>query len=540
MTGRAWSGLRVCAVIGWCAAVVASPSLAQPARVLVLPFDVEAPSVRTAWLGEGTAIVITDQLAAAGVRTFPREERIDAFDDLRLPPTGALTRATMIRVGEAMGASDLIVGRVSLAAGVMTVRLRMLRLEVGTFLPEVTERGASTEFFRLVQVAARRVAESANLRSVPIDATAHMPSLEAFERYVQGLTADTPQARLTLLRSALAVDSGFDRVRLALWDVHAETGDHAAALDDVERVPASSAYSRRARFRAAWSLIELKRFDEAFMRLTALAEGGSTAMLFNNIGVVQLRRGATPQTGRATYYFTKASELDPDDPDYCFNLGYAYWLERDASAANYWLREAVRRNPLDADAHFVLAAALSASGASVEAQRERELAGRLSSRYEDANTRGTTDLPRGLERLKSDLVAVHTMRFDASITAAATRDSRELATFYLERGRRLFDQQHDADALVELRRALYLAPYEADAHLLMGRAYRRLGRLDAAVTALRMSLWSHESAAAHFALAETLVELRDTGAARAAALRALALDPGLEAARRLLEGLPQH
>ena len=132
------------------------------------------------------------------------------------------------------------------------------------------------------------------------------------------------------------------------------------------------------------------------------------------------------------------------------------------------------------------------------------------------------------------------MRFDASITAAATRDSRELATFYLERGRRLFDQQHDADALVELRRALYLAPYEADAHLLMGRAYRRLGRLDAAVTALRMSLWSHESAAAHFALAETLVELRDTGAARAAALRALALDPGLEAARRLLEGLPQH
>ena len=401
---------------------------------------------------------------------------MQAFESLRLPPAGALTRATMIRVGETMGASDLVVGRVSLEPPSLTIRVRMLRLDTGTFLPEVTERGPAADFFNLGYTAARRLAESASLPSVAVTARGRAPSHEAFERYVKGLMADSPKASLALLASALAAQPDFDRVRLAIWEVHEGTGDHAAALAAVEAVPAASPESTRARFRAASSLIELKRYDEAFERLTALAADGATAMLHNNLGVVQLRRGATPSTGLATYYFTKASDLDPDDVDYCFNLGYAYWLERDAAAANYWLREAVRRNPLDADAHFVLAAALASSGASLEAQRERELAGRLSARYEEANKRNAPEVPRGLERLKSDLVPVQPLRFDAAITAAAKRDSQELATFYLERGRRLIDQQQDIDALTELRRALYLSPYQAEAHLLTGRAYLRLGR----------------------------------------------------------------
>ena len=33
----------------------------------------------------------------------------------------------------------------------------------------------------------------------------------------------------------------------------------------------------------------------------------------------------------------------------------------------YWLREAVRRDPADGDAHFVLAAALQQTGATAEA-----------------------------------------------------------------------------------------------------------------------------------------------------------------------------
>ena len=89
----------------------------------------------------------------------------------------------------------------------------------------------------------------------------------------------------------------------------------------------------------------------------------------------------SPQPGRATYYFSQASELDPTDGDLFFNLGYAYWLDKDPKAAIYWLREAVRRDPGDGDAHFILGVALQQTGSTAEATRERELASRLSSKY---------------------------------------------------------------------------------------------------------------------------------------------------------------
>jgi Flp pilus assembly protein TadD len=53
---------------------------------------------------------------------------------------------------------------------------------------------------------------------------------------------------------------------------------------------------------------------------------------------------------------------NPNDSDLSFNLGYASWLARDTPNAVAALREAVRRNPADGDAHFVLGAALAAAG----------------------------------------------------------------------------------------------------------------------------------------------------------------------------------
>src|SRR5207249_2691567 len=115
--------------------------------------------------------------------------------------------------------------------------------------------------------------------------------------------------------------------------------------------------------------LTLKKYDDAFGTFTALADTQPTAPALNNLGVVQLRRGAPPATGLPSYFFNRARELDPADPDYLFNLGYAYWENRDPQGAMYWLREAVRRTPADGDAHFVLAAALGMAGNTAEAAR---------------------------------------------------------------------------------------------------------------------------------------------------------------------------
>jgi Tfp pilus assembly protein PilF len=291
------------------------------------------------------------------------------------------------------------------------------------------------------------------------------------------------------------------------------------------------------------SLLELDRFDDAYEAFTGLLPGttagaaGPNAAVFNNLGVVQIRRGSTPQSGSPTYFLTKAAEADPSDTDVLFNLGYAYMLERNPQGAIYWLREAVRRDPADADAHFILASALQATGSAVEASRERDLARQLSSEYGTVDARPATDragVPRGLERLRMELEDTRALRPEQAMVASAQRETRELASFHLERGRRLFEREEDREALIELKRAVYLSPYESQAHLLIGRIHLRGGRPEDAVDALKISVWSADTAGGRVALAEAYLKLKKTDAAKSELTRALALDPGSADAKRLL------
>jgi tetratricopeptide (TPR) repeat protein len=246
--------------------------------------------------------------------------------------------------------------------------------------------------------------------------------------------------------------------------------------------------------------------------------------VMNNLGVVQLRRTATPESGTPVYFFTKAAEADPDNPDVLFNTGYAYALSKDPQGAIYWLREALRRDPADADAHMILAAALDAAGNAVEAAREREIAEQLSSRYADPAAK-KEPLPRGLARLSQDLDAGRAGALSQAVATTAQRDQQDIAQFHLERARRFYQAEQDREAMSELQRAVFLSPYEADAHLLIGRIHLRTGRPREAVDALKISLWSKDTAAAHVTLGEAYLRLKDAAAARAEAQKALALDP---------------
>jgi predicted Zn-dependent protease len=178
---------------------------------------------------------------------------------------------------------------------------------------------------------------------------------------------------------------------------------------------------------------------------------------------------------------------------------------------------------------------LSAAGSAAEANRERELARRLSSTYAEWEKRpGPGGVPKGLERLRNiELPGVG--RLDQTLASSGQKDQQELARFYLDRGQRLYGQESDREALTELNRALFLSPYDAATHLLVGRIHLRGGRVQEAIDALKISLWSAETAEAHTVLAQAYLESRDRASAHAEAERALALDPASGDAKRILE-----
>jgi tetratricopeptide (TPR) repeat protein len=537
MTGKVAALILALAASEATAGQLPSGSTVAPAspRILVMPFENVTREGRFFWLTEASAVLLTDDLNALGAGAITRAERQQAFEQLQVPPAAVLTDATVFRIGQLVGASQVVVGSLLLEDGALVVRARGIALDTGRVRADVTERGPLPELFATFERVARRMGPPSTASSAEVEK--QHPPVAVFEAFIKGLLAETPDTAVSYLRAALAGQPSFDRARLALWDVYDDQGDHARALAAVESVDEDSPWYRRARFLAGLSQLYLKKFDAAFDTFKALSDVEPSSAVLNNLGVVQLRRGGTPQGGQPSYFFTKAADADPDDEDFLFNLGYAYWLDHDPPAAIYWLREAVRRSPADADAHFVLAAALASAGNAGEAARERELARRLSATYEAAKGPGGDAVPRGLERTKPGVALPHARQIIERLASSEQRSNEELARFYLERGQRLFQQENDREAIVELSHATYLSPYLAPAHLLLGRSLLRTGRVHEAIDAFKIALWSAETAEVHAALGEAYRQAKDAVAARAEAERALALDPASAEAKQLLERL---
>ena len=90
-----------------------------------------------------------------------------------------------------------------------------------------------------------------------------------------------------------------------------------------------------------------------------------------------------------------------------------------------WLRQAVRYDAADGDAHLVMSAVLAAAGRKAEAQREFELARLLGTSLEAPSTTIPTAVPEGLERLVAQLEPRTGPR---AISAIAQRDQEATAT----------------------------------------------------------------------------------------------------------------
>ncbi|MEZ5317617.1 MAG: hypothetical protein R2752_09480 [Vicinamibacterales bacterium] len=559
--------LRACAIAAVAAATVAgaAPSAAaQPVadgrRVLVMPFgvevDAEAPGGAGAalWLGEAAALLVAEDLSAHGVNALTRDARVAAFDTLQLPMSASLTRATMIRVGELIGATEIVYGDLRLGSR-LSVAARVIQMAPGRQTPDVTDEAALPDLFNVFDRVAHRLVGDPGAATEATRGDPDLP-LEVFESYVKGLVAASPAVKRRFLETAMSQAPHDARILMALWSVYTAAGEHETALAVASAVPAESPRSRRARFAAAQSLLELRRYDGAHAALEALERERSDAAIANALGVVQIRRESLPDgEPTASAYFTEAVRGRPTDTDILFNLGYAHARAGAGGEALKALREAVRLDAADGDAHLVMSAVLLHDGRRAEAQREFELARLLGTSLEPAALTLTPEVPRGLERLASRADVFDVLGPDtppapgrtANATApdgppsplalAGQRDQQEAADYHLEQGRRLFEARRDREAMEALRRAAYLTPYADEPHLLMGRLHRRAGRTAQAIDEFKVALWCRDSAAGHAFLADALLVAGQRDEARAEAGRALQLDPASAVARAVIARL---
>jgi thioredoxin-like negative regulator of GroEL len=372
--------------------------LAAPpaASLLVLPPELPAEAAEWAWAAEAVSDLLPNALLALGVPVVERADRLMALETLQIPPV-ALTRATTIRIAEAMGAPRVVIGRLEPRPDGLEVALRILDAERGTLSAPIAASGRAEALLELADGLAWDLALSG--QSPPAGSRREFlarrapPPLEALRSYGQGLSAPDTAGRVRALRRTLQLSPRFDDARLALGRLQMQARDYRAACETLASVR-EGPLVRPARFVLGQCFLETGRYRDAASVYAGLATGRASAAVLNNHALAILR-GAGGDL-RASDVLRKALELGPGDADIAFNLAFALLIEGDASGAAYWAQGVLDRNPADTHARVVVAWALRRAGRGEEADEAwREVLAAAPS-YEGL---ATPDLGRRFERI---------------------------------------------------------------------------------------------------------------------------------------------
>ena len=194
------------------------------------------------------------------------------------------------------------------------------------------------------------------------------------------------------------------------------------------------------------------------------------------MGVTYMEQRNIPSAMRE---LTKASELDPENPEIDVALGLAYQSRGDLRKAAEYFRAAIGKKPDYAEAHNNLGIVLSQEGRGEEAIREFEMA-------------ATNVLYPTPEWAYYNMGEEYRRRKDAAKAEEMYRRAIRMNDRYVNAYLRLAHLQADRDRVEDAARTLEacvaLSPSAAPAWMDLGRVYASLGRRQDAVLAFQNAL----------------------------------------------------
>ncbi len=523
---------------------ISAPSLSFLAMVLFLPVSLAAQTVLVppfaglsrardaAWVAEGFAEGVSSALSGQGFRLVRREERVDALSRLGLPVRGDLTRASLLRVAEEIGAGWIVLGNFQVSGDGITASARLLNLSsLGYSDPvEVTGRFANVQ-----QVAARLgwgLLPHLNPEfDQPWDQFRRRfgwVDVSAFESYLRGVTATDRRQKIRYWLQSARLASGYSPPVYHLGRAYLEEENVVEAAAWLRQVPAGDPYGPDAQFYR--SLAEFRRgnVDSAFQTMRPLVERYPVKGVWNNAAVFASRAGSD----EADALFESAIASDPMDPDLQFNLGLHHLRWQRADEAASVLFEALELNPGDVEARFLLARALALTGRLEESKSvEQQAVGDRPDLARDLAAR-----QYALDRLEfSFSSALAQLQIREREQAGESAPRAEHLRLHLERAAELASQGSLDAAREEYVQAILLDPHSYEAHFGLSSVREKQGRMQDAVAELQAAIWSRDTAQARVRLARIYIVLERMADAREQAGVALALDPG-DAEVRYLAG----
>ncbi len=351
-----------------------APALCRAADTIgVLPlFNLdESKASNLDWIGESVAETIHEALSGGGLLVLSREDREEVYHRLSLRTGVVLTKASVLKIGEALDAGEIVFGEMRVEGSDLSAPALKSNLHLAVHVinlrklsegPEFTEDGPlenlSQMETQLAWLILRRLApENAPSEEAFLHDRAPV-RVDAMENYVRGLMASNIDQKTKLFTQATRLDEHFSQPNFQLGRLAFDKKDYRTAAQWLAKVTKGDSHFLEAAFLRGICRYRESDFDAAIDQFRMVADEIPLNEVLNNLGAALSRRNDPS----ATDYFNKALDGDQADPDYWFNVGYSLWKQGkfDLAAANF--RAVLDRSPGDQEATTMLGYCLKMEG----------------------------------------------------------------------------------------------------------------------------------------------------------------------------------
>lgn len=352
--------------------------LAHADTAAVLPFWNGRPAQTQAnsnlqWIGESIAETVREALGSRGILTLDRSDIQEAYRRLGLRERAALSEASVMKIGEALDAEEVVYGGVEFTPsavsatgggtrGSLKITARIVdrrRMRLG---PEFVETGALEDLATLQAHVAWRALTLLAPGLAPPETdfrTVRAPiRLDAEENYVRGLLAPDAGQKEKYFLQAARLDARFAHPCYQLGQIHYQRKEYRQAAEWLEKVGPEDIHYREANFLLGLARFQSGDYTGAQKAFQMIVTAVPLSEVYNDLGAAESRRNL-PQ---AIEDFRKALEGDANDPVYHFNLGYVLWRRGDFAAAADRFRAVLDRDPGDQMATLLLGRSLKKQG----------------------------------------------------------------------------------------------------------------------------------------------------------------------------------
>jgi tetratricopeptide (TPR) repeat protein len=497
---------------------------------MVMPFQNHSKAPGIEWIAEAFPEVLSQRLALPSAYVISREDRVYAFDHAGVPGAVHPSRATVYSVAEQMDADYVVMGDYDFDGAAFTARAQMLDMKKLRLGPQVQSKGVLTSLIDIqTDLAWQLLQQMPTPPAVTHDQfmrSSKAIRLDAFENYIRGILASSRQQKTRYFREAVRLNPSYTLAMLQLGKVYYDAHEYESAALWLARVPKDDPVAGEANFLLGMAEFYRGNYDKAYTCFSFVVSRLPLTEVYNNMGVVEGRRG---RRSASIEHFTKAVMADPSDPDYRFNLAVALYKNADNPGAAQQLREELQRRPNDIEARTLLetinrgvSAPLStgsqtaASASTLSGSQPRLPMERIKRNYNEASYR----------QLELEIHNLTEQRL-------ASQDRKVHSTYHSDRGRELLAQNAVNEAQSEFREAISLDYNNAAAHAGMARAYEQKGDAFNARSEAQTSVRLQPNVDGLLVLARLSLKQNQVEAAQQDVTQALKLEPANSVAQAL-------